>query len=439
LGLAGIRPARRLTVLLAVWTGMGVAAAWWAPAGALWQGAAILVAAMAIIDLMDVRRLPLPLVTRRTRHNLPLGVWSRVELSVQNRAGRVIPLRVHDLHPAGFQVQGLPRALRLRPGGAQDLQYRVRPRQRGDQLFLGCHLQLVSAQGLWTRTRTVDLPDEVRVVPNFAEISHYTLLATADRLGQLGVRRRRRRGIGAEFHQLREYRRGDSLRQIDWKATSKVRKLISRELQEARDQRLLFLLDCGRRMRHADGERGHLDEALNALLLLAYVAVRQGDAVGLMTYGGARRWFPPRREPDTVNRLLNGVYDLQPSLAAADPLGAVRELLGSLHRRALVVILTNSRDEDNREMETAIRLLRRRHLVVLADLRESALDRALQAPIEERADALRFHAVQDYLEHRRRHHERLRHNGARVLDLLPAQLPIALVNQYLEIKRGGAL
>jgi uncharacterized protein (DUF58 family) len=192
-------------------------------------------------------------------------------------------------------------------------------------------------------------------------------------------------------------------------------------------------------MRHADGERGHLDEALNALLLLAYVAVRQGDAVGLMTYGGARRWFPPRREPDTVNRLLKGVYDLQPSLAAADPLGAARALLGSLQRRALVVILTNSRDEDNREMESAIRLLRRRHLVVLADLRESALDRALVAPIAERADALRFLAVQDYLEHRRRHHERLRHNGARVLDLLPAQLPIALVNQYLEIKRGGTL
>lgn len=438
-GLGGIRPSRRLPLLLAVWTGMGVAAAWWEPAGTLWQAAAVLLAALVVVDLADLRRLPLPLVIRRTRHNLPVGVWSQVSLSVENRAERAIPLRVHDLHPAGFQVRGMPRSLRLSPGGAEDLGYRVRPRQRGDHVFQGCHLQLVSALGLWTRTRAVDLPGEVRVFPNFAEISRYTLLATADRLGQLGVRMRRRRGTGAEFHQLREYRRGDSLRQIDWKATSKVRKLISREYQEARDQRLVFLLDCGRRMRHADGERGHLDEALNALLLLAYVAVRQGDAVGLLTYGGARRWYPPRRDPDRVNRLLNGVYDLQPSLEAADPLGAARELLGSLERRALVVILTNSRDEDNREMETAIRLLHRRHLVVLADLRESALDRALQAPIEERADALRFHAVQDYLEHRRRHHERLHHSGARVLDLLPAQLPIALVNQYLEIKRGGAL
>ena len=192
-------------------------------------------------------------------------------------------------------------------------------------------------------------------------------------------------------------------------------------------------------MRHADGRRGHLDEALNALLLLAYVAVRQGDAVGLMTYGGRRRWFAPRQGPDTVNRLLEAVYDLQPTLEASDPLLAAREVLRTLDRRALVLILTNGRDEDQAEMETAIGLLRRRHLVVLADLRESALDEALAEPIHTPAQAQRFHAIQDYLETRRRHHQRLRHSGAQVLDLLPGQLPIALVNRYLDIKRGGAL
>jgi uncharacterized protein (DUF58 family) len=399
----------------------------------------MLVGALIIGDLIGLLRMPLPEVSRQVRHTLPLGVWTRVGLSFTNPDTPGLSLTVHDLHPDGFRVRGLPAQARLAPDRVLALSYQVRPQRRGDFAFQGCDLRLGSAMGLWTRTRRIRLIDRVRVFPNFAEISHYTLLATADRLGQLGVRMRRRRGTGAEFHQLREYRRGDSLRQVDWKATSKVRKLISREYQEERDQRLFFLLDCGRRMRHADGVRGHLDEALNALLLLAYVAVRQGDAVGLMTYGGPRRWFSPRKDPDTVNRLLSAIYDLQPSLEAADPLTAARELLRALERRALVVIVTNSRDEGNRDMETAIRLLRRRHLVVLADLRESVLDRTAQAPIRDRADALLFHAVQDYLEQRSRHHERLHHNGAYVLDLVPEQLPIALVNQYLQIKRGGEL
>ena len=398
-----------------------------------------MLAAALFTDLIQLLRTPLPRVTRRIRHTLPLGVWRRVQLTIENLGARPLALEAHDLHPARFDVRGMPWGLRLDPRGTQALDYELRPGERGDFAFSGCDLRLSSPMGLLTSTRTVSLPDEVRVFPNFAEISQYTLLATADRLGQLGVRIRRRRGTGAEFHQLREYRRGDSLRQIDWKATSKVRKLISREYQDESDQRLLFLLDCGRRMRHADGERGHLDEALNALLLLAYVVVRQGDSVGLMTYGGPRRWLAPRKDPDTVNRLLAAVYDLQPTLEAADPLMAARELMQSFDRRALILLVTNSRDEDNREMEAAIRLMRRRHLVVLADLRESALDRALAEPIEARDDALRFHAIQDYLEARRRHHERLHHGGAYVLDLLPEQLPIALINQYLDIKRGGSL
>jgi uncharacterized protein (DUF58 family) len=76
---------------------------------------------------------------------------------------------------------------------------------------------------------------------------------------------------------------------------------------------------------------------------------------------------------------------------------------------------------------------------VVADLRESTLDRALDAPIGNTRDALRFHSAHGWLAERRRHQERLQHLGIQVLDLLPAQLPIALVNRYFDIKRAGML
>jgi uncharacterized protein (DUF58 family) len=379
-------------------------------------------------------------VERRLGRILPHGVWSPVTLHLTNPHRRALQLHCHDGHPAGFAVQDLPRRLRLPPHSRGTLGYRVKPPERGRFTFDFCDLALRSPFGLWQRRRRLPLATDVRVYPNFAEISHYTLLATNDRLALIGVRRRPRRGGGAELHQLREYRRGDSLRQVDWKATSRMRRLITREYQDERDQRLIFLLDCGRRMRHRDDRgRGHLDEALNALLLLAYVAVQQGDAVGLMTYGGPRRWLAPRKDPRTVERLLATVFDLQPTAAAADPLAAARELLLAQARRALVVVVTNNRDEDHAELLDAVTVLRRRHLVVVADLRESSLDAALAAPIEERAQALRFHAVHEYLDHRRRHHERLQHLGAFAPDLLPRQLPIALVNQYFAVKWSGKL
>ncbi len=434
-------PRPPLVIALAAWTAVGIAAAWQPWAWALWQWGGVLIAGVTLADLFALRRLPDPLLRRRMGRTLPLGVWSPVRLEVGNPSAQTLRLRVHDLHPAEFDAQGLPVDLRLQPGGQTEVQYRLRPPNRGDFPVVGCAVATRSPLGLWVRARCLPPAQTLRVFPNFAEISRYTLLAANDQLAQLGVRRLQRRGSGAEFHQLREYREGDSLRQIDWKATSRMRKVIAREYQDERDQRLLFLLDCGRRMRHRDAGqgRGHLDDALNALLLLAYVAVRQGDAVGLMTYGGPRRWFAPRKEPATVNRLLEAVYDLQPSLEAADPLAAARTLLAAMPRRALVVILTNSRDEDQEGLEQAAQLLRRRHLVVVADLREAALDRALEAPIGNLEEALRFHAVHGWLAQRQRHQERLQHLGIQSLDLLPAQLPIALVNRYFDIKRAGLL
>jgi uncharacterized protein (DUF58 family) len=285
----------------------------------------------------------------------------------------------------------------------------------------------------------VPLPEQVRVFPNFREIARYALLATDHRLSRMGVRPRQRRGEGSDFHQLREYRAGDSLRQIDWKATSRIRRLISREYQDERDQQVVFLLDCGRRMRHVEDGTAHLDQALNAMLLLSHVAALQGDAVGFLSFGGTSRWFPPQKGGNLVRSILARTYDIESSTDAADYLLAARELLPRQRRRALVVVMTNTRDEDHADLVSAVRLLQRRHLVVVANLRESMLDRTLSQAVRGFDSALRFQAVGEYLDSRRRSLGELRHLGAVVLDLLAPQLPAALVNNYLSIKGSNAL
>jgi uncharacterized protein (DUF58 family) len=435
-----MRPARPLVIALGGWTALALAGAFAPGLLPAWQALGVLLAALAGADLWLLLRLRTPGVRRDVAAIVPQGVWSPVRLVLTNASPGALRLDLHDLHPADADVRGLPATVRIGARGAVAVSYELRAPARGPRDFAGCDLRLHSPLGLWTRRRRAGPAALLRVYPNFAEISHYTLLAASDSLAGLGLQRQRRRGVGAEFHQLREYRRGDTLRQIDWKATSRIRKLVAREYEDERDQRLVFLLDCGRRMRHQDrAGRAHLDDALNALMLLAYVAVRQGDAVGLLAYGGGERWFPPQRAPDTVHRLLRAVYDLTPSLAVADPLAAARALLTRQPRRALVLIVTNSRDEDHPELLRAVQVLRRRHLVLVADLREAALDEALAAPILTDTAALRFHAVHDYLADRRRHHQRLRHLGCRVLDLRPDQLPAALVNAYGGIKRAAVL
>jgi uncharacterized protein (DUF58 family) len=184
----------------------------------------------------------------------------------------------------------------------------------------------------------------------------------------------------------------------------------------------------------------HFDHVLNAALLLGYVSLRQGDAVGYMTFGTeSPRFLAPRKSGATVNLLLAGLYDIQPGLMMPDYYQAALDCSKRLTRRALVIILTNLRDEDDDELAPALKLLSARHLVMLASLREPSLDETLARPVTGQDSALTYAAALDYREERNRALKRVQLGGAQVLDVTPNSLPVALVNRYLEIKRAGML
>ncbi len=432
-------PSGRSTALLGGWLLLAGAAAWRPELLAFWWGAAAALAILLALDGMRLAALPELPASRSVPHSLALGVWSGVSLSLENPSRRALRLTVYDHPPAGAYLRGLPRTLRLGGGSAAKLAYGVRPLERGSLRFERPELLLFSPWGLWRARRRPGNPQSVRVYPNFRAVMRYTLLATEHRTSQLGVRRRPRRGEGLEFHQLREYRPGDPLRQIDWKVTARVHRTISREYQDERDQQIVFLLDCGRKMHARDQELSHFDHALDALLLLAHVGLRQGDAVGLLTFSGPNRWLAPRKGASHLHPLLNSVYDLETSTRASDYVLAARGLIARVRKRALVVLVSNLRDEDHEELLLAVRLLARRHLVLLASMKERVLSSALDAPIRGADDAVRVAATHQYLAGRARAHQLLRAAGVLALDAEPDQLAVALVNGYLDIKSRGVL
>lgn len=294
--------------------------------------------------------------------------------------------------------------------------------------------------GLWSSRRLLQVRDSTRVYPDFARLYGGQLLAVDNWLSQLGVRQRQRRGLGLEFNQLREFREGDSLRQIDWKATARQRTPIAREYQDERDQQIIFMLDCGRRMRSQDDELAHFDHALNACLLLSYVALRQGDAVGLYSFAASpSRYLAPVKGAAQLSVLLNGVYDLQSSQRPADYQAAANELLARQKRRALVVLVTNLRDEDDQELLTAVKRIGRQHRVLVASLREEVLDQVRQNPVQTLPEALVYSSAINYLNGRTELHERLSAHGIALLDARPGELGPELVSRYMNWKKAGSL
>ena len=406
---------------------------------ALWIAAAGLFAGWALVDGLFVRKKPEFELSRTVTHSLPVTSWSRIDLLLCNHGESTHKITVCDWIPQDFRYRKMPADLVLPLGQHATLTYRVYPTRRGLFTFPGVDIAVTSPFYLWRKKWFFACAEEVRVFPNFRQISRYILLALSHQLNRMGIREVMYKGRGGEFHQLRDYRQGDELSKIDWKATSRMGRLISRQFQTERDQQIIFLLDCGRRMRHMESGRTFFDQALNAMLLLAHVAIRQGDAAGVFTFGGHDRWIPPMKRDDAIRQLLDHTFDLSATTSAADYIAAAARVMALQKRRAMVIFLTNSRAEDQDDALRGATLLARRHLVVIADLRESVLGKTLEDPIENVDSALRHLALQDYLNQRTALQSNLTSRGIQPLDVTANQLPAALVNRYLDIKNSGRL
>ena len=420
-----------------------------ATGASLAASAAGLLAGLALADYFVSRRLWRVAnigLSRSIPRSLAVGERARIQLRVGNPGARTWRLELFDHPDSNLAPTGLPAALRLPATSEIVLHYEVQPQVRGDVSFEPARVRVRSLARLCELATEIGLTDKRRVFPNFSVLLRYAWLAGNQRLSELGIKTLQQRGTGTDFKQLSEYQPGDPIRHIDWKATARLQKPIVRQFQDERDQRVMFLIDCGRRMRADDraaaAGSSHFDQVLNAVMLLAYVALKRGDAVGAMTFGtpeGTGRLIAPRKGRETLDGLMTGLYALQPTVTHSDYLMAAQAFLSQFHKRALVIVITNFRDEDGAELGEAMKLLRSRHLVLLASIQEKVVGELMQQPLERPEAAIEVAGAHLFEQSRRASFQRLAARDALMLDVEPQQLAVALVNRYNAVKKAGLL
>jgi uncharacterized protein (DUF58 family) len=417
-----------------------------APAAGLLLALGLLVAAMDLVLSRRAWRAKPLRIERELPGAFALGVPVALSLTLVNEGRRAWRVSVFDEVDPHFSFEGLPQALTVPAGARAELRYTAIALRRGLARFGVTQLRWRTLAGCFEMAQPLGQAQQLRVYPNFAAVAGYAWLAADRRLAQIGIKTFVQRGRGTDFRQLSDYRTGDPARHIDWKATLRHGKPVVREYQDDRDQCVYFLLDCGRRMRaqedSPDPHGGHFDQALNALMLLGYVALREGDQVGALTFGtpeGQARDFAPRKGAATLNALMNRLHDIQPSRTHSDYLLAARHLLLAQPRRCLVVMLTNFRDEDAAELRPALELLRKRHLVLVASLREQVLGQMAAQPLAQARHAAEVATAHLFDQSRRDAFARVVGNDPLSVDVEPAHLAVTLVNRYHAIKRAGLL
>ncbi len=404
----------------------------------------------ALIDLLRSRVLQQVSVQRTLPSTLAVGVPQTITLKIKNPLPQALSADITDHWPAEIQLVGMPVTTELPANNITEIHYQIIASQRGSIQAGQVDMRLRSQARLWDLRFLKGEPGDVRIYPNFAPVFNSQALSVDQQINRLGAHAQPTRGAGMDFHQLREFREGDSLRQVDWKASSRLHKLISREYQFEKDQDIIFLMDCGRRMRAQDAsgqseqtQLSHFDHALNAMLLTAWIALRQGDAVGLQSFavgsGQQERWLTPGKGQTVVNQILQLTYDLHSSTNTSDFLEAAEQLLSRHRKRALVVLVSNIREEDRDDLHAATSLLKSKHKVMVASLREQVLDTIIQEPVDSFDRALDYAGTRQYLDQRQKLFKELRSSGVLVVDARPDTMHVDMVNQYLQLKSSGLI
>lgn len=429
-------PRPRLLLLAASLLPVMIAAIWLPPlrhVSLLLNGLLVVVAAA---DRLASPAMSCLQVDREVSDVLSVGARNTVNLHIRNSASRPLDVEILDEFPQPGNVTGLPLSVALPPGQERSVRYRFEPYRRGRCAFAAVHLRSVSRLGLWTLLERRELSTPVRILPDIGAVYRYELMARRNRLDELGLKLHRLRGQGSDFERLRDYRREDELRQIDWKATARHQRLISREFNIERNQNVLIAVDCGRSMLNESDQVTCLDHALNAAIMLTCIALGQGDNVGFLAFSSRiERSVRPVRGKPAIQTVLQQSFDLDARREASDYVLAVEQLTRRYRKRSLVILLTHAIDEQHLEaISQPLRAVRSPHLFLCVFLRDVGLSRMATAVPSSDLEAFQTAAAAELLTAIERGTAGLRDRGILTVSSLPDRLTADVINGYLDVK-----
>ena len=358
-------------------------------------------------------------VTLASRRRYPRTV--RFEL-VAEQSGEVAPPEIASTE--------------LAPGGESRVALPLAPRRRGRVRVERLWLRWRAPFGFVELTRIVAVDRTIDVLPNIRGVQSAALQFYANE-AIFGVKVQQQRGGGAEFEALRDYAPGLDPRGIDWKHSARHRKLLSKEFRTERNHQVVLAFDTGYLMREPIEGMPRLDHAINAGLLLAWISLRGGDLVG--TYGfdaAARQYLAPIRGLAAFARLQQAAAQLDYRAEETNFTLGLAELAVRVKRRALVILFTEFVDTVTAELLIeSMQRMASRHVVIFVTLRDSLLQRAVEAAPERFETVAAAVIAQDMLRDRRIVFERLERLGVHCLDVPSRGLSVALINRYLLIKQ----
>jgi uncharacterized protein (DUF58 family) len=396
----------------------------------------LLAATLVDVLLLFSRRSPLQ-VTRILPEKLSNGDDNPVKIYVTGKYPFAVGINIIDELPVQFQKRDFLLQGRLQPETQTLYNYILKPTVRGEYGFGNIHCFITTILKLAERRVTTDAHHTVACYPSYLQMRKYQLLATSNKLNEMGVKQVRKIGHSLEFEQIKEYVPGDDYRTINWKASSRRNStLMVNNYTDERSQPVYCIINTGRVMKMPFEKMSLLDYAINASLVVSSVALTRHDKAGLITYGD--KWInllPAERTSLQMNNILFRLYNLKTNFLESDIERLYVNIKTRVPNRSLLVYFTNYEAFSSMERELPyLKMLNKNHLLLLVFFENTELQSLLTSSVETVEQVYTKTVAEKFAFEKRQIVKSLQQHGILSILTTPANLTVNTLNKYLEIK-----
>lgn len=399
----------------------------------------------AILVLTDTLLLFNKSVAIKTRRRLPkvlsLGDSSEVKIELHNQSKQKWKIQLIDELPIPFQKRDFDIRLELGPEEEKEIIYEIRPLERGEYEFGKINLFIESRLGLVRRRLQHDYPMSIAVYPSIVQMKKYELRAF-DRVSYTqGIKKMRRLGHSYEFEQIKNYVRGDDVRSINWKASSRHANLMVNQYEDERAQQIYCIIDKSRAMHMPFDGLSLMDYAINTTLVMSNIALQKHDRAGLLTFSDKiGNTIKAERKANQLNKILAALYKEQHRTNEANFELLYHSARKLIKGRSLLLLFTNF--ESQYALDRVLPILRRinnLHLLVVVFFENTEIKDFVKTKVTTTEDIYLQTIAQKYLSEKEQMVQKLKQYGIQGILTSPADLSVNTINKYLELKARGLI
>ena len=370
-----------------------------------------------------------------------LGDENPIHITLWNEGGMIVDLDIYDEIPFQFQKRDFKIEQALVPGEEKKIEYHLRPVIRGEYHF--GHINAIASVWLKLASRRILLgePSMVPVMPSVIQMKKYELMAFARISTFEGIKKIRRLGHSYEFEQIKNYSLGDDIRSINWKATGRRNTLMVNQYEDERSQQVYMIIDKSRSMHMPFNGLSLLDYSINTSLVLANIALKKYDRVGLISFSNLiGSTLPAESHELQLKKIMNALYHEKPQPLEANFDLLYRSVKNVIKSRSLVMLYLNF--ESTYAMERALPILQKinqLHLLVVMIFENTELHHYTKKEAKFVSD-IYAQTIAEKLSHEKKQIvSKLKKHGIQTILSKPEDLSINTVNKYLELKSKGLI